>query len=40
MSTRQFLENGRDKDHVHFLIQAVPTYSETKLVTIIFSGSK
>lgn len=32
-----FLEIGTDKDHVHFLIQAVPTYSPTKIVTIIKS---
>ena len=24
-----FLEIGTDKDHVHFLIQSVPTYSPT-----------
>ncbi len=35
----KFLEIGTDKDHVHFLIQAVPTYSVTKLVTIIKSIS-
>jgi len=28
-----FLEIGVDKDHVHFLIQSVPTYSPTKMVT-------
>ena len=32
-----FLEIGTDKDHVHFLIQSVPTYNVTKLVTIIKS---
>ena len=32
-----FLEIGTDKDHVHFLIQSVPTYTITKLVTIIKS---
>ena len=26
------LEIGTDKDHVHFLVQSVPTYSVTKLV--------
>ena len=26
-----------DKDHVHFLVQSVPTYSVTKLVTMIKS---
>lgn len=33
----QFLEIGVDKDHVHFLVQSVPTYSVTKLVTMIKS---
>ena len=33
----KFLEIGTDKDHVHFLVQSVPTYSVTKLVTIIES---
>ncbi|HHE31477.1 MAG TPA: IS200/IS605 family transposase, partial [Chlorobaculum parvum] len=28
-----FLEIGSDKDHVHFLIQSVPIYSVTKIVT-------
>ncbi len=32
-----FLEIGTDDDHVHFLIQSVPTYSVTKLVTMIKS---
>ena len=32
-----FLEIGTDKDHVHFLVQSVPTYSATKIVTIIKS---
>jgi REP element-mobilizing transposase RayT len=32
-----FLEIGTDKDHVHFLIQSVPTYSVTKIVTLIKS---
>jgi putative transposase len=32
-----FLEIGIDKDHVHFLVQSVPTYSVTKIVTIIKS---
>ena len=32
-----FLEIGTDKDHVHFLIQSVPKYSPTKIVTIIKS---
>ena len=30
-----FLEIGTDKDHVHFLVQSVPTYSVTKIVTIV-----
>src|SRR3954453_9247952 len=33
----RFLEIGTDRDHVHFLVQSVPTYSVTKLVTIIKS---
>jgi len=33
----KFLEIGVDKDHVHFLVQSVPTYSVTKLVTMIKS---
>ena len=33
----KFLEIGTDKDHVHFLVQTVPTYSVTKVVTIIKS---
>ena len=33
----QFVEIGTDEDHVHFLIQSVPTYSVTKLVTLIKS---
>ena len=32
-----FLEIGTDKDHVHFLVQSVPSYSPTKLVQIIKS---
>ena len=31
------LEIGTDKDHVHCLVQSVPTYSVTKLVTMIKS---
>jgi REP element-mobilizing transposase RayT len=30
----KFLEIGTDKDHVHFLVQPVPSYSVTKLVTL------
>jgi putative transposase len=32
-----FLEIGTDHDHVHFLIQPVPTYSPTKLVRLVKS---
>ena len=28
----KFLEIGTDKDHVHFLVQSVPTYSVSRLV--------
>ena len=31
----KFLEIGTDKDHVHFLVQSVPTYSVTKHVALI-----
>ena len=33
----EFLEIGTDKDHVHFLVQSVPSYSPTKIVTMIKS---
>jgi|SRR6516225_1238831 REP element-mobilizing transposase RayT len=33
----KFLEIGTDKDHVHFLVQSVPTYSVTRIVTILKS---
>ena len=33
----KFLEIGTDGDHVYFLVQSVPTYSVTKLVTMIKS---
>ncbi len=33
----KFLEIGTDKGHVHFLVQSVPTYTVTKLVTVIKS---
>ncbi|MCA9470851.1 MAG: IS200/IS605 family transposase [Nitrospirales bacterium] len=33
----KFLEIGTDKEHVHFGVQAVPSYSVTKVVTIIKS---
>ena len=32
-----FLEIGADCDHVHFLVQSVPTYSPTRIVRIIKS---
>ena len=32
-----FVEIGTDEDHVHFLIQSVPTYSLTKIVKIVKS---
>jgi len=35
----KFLEIGTDQDHVHFLIQSVPSYSITKIVTMIKSIS-
>ena len=33
----KFVEIGVDKDHVHFLVQSVPTYSVTRIVTMIKS---
>jgi putative transposase len=35
----KFLEIGTDKDNVHFLLQSVPKYSVTKIVTMIKSLS-
>ena len=35
----KFLEIGSDNDHIHFLVQSVPMYSITKLVTMIKSIS-
>ena len=32
-----FVEIGTDKDHVHFLVQSVPTYSPTKIIRTIKS---
>ncbi len=32
-----FMEIGTDNNHVHFLVQSVPTYSATKIVTKIKS---
>ena len=31
----QFLEIGTERDHVHFLVQSIPAYSPTKIVTTI-----
>ena len=31
----KFLEIGTDKDHVHFLVPSIPTYTVTKLVRLI-----
>jgi len=36
----KFLEIGTDKDYVHFLVQSVPTYCVTKIVTMIKSISE
>src|ERR1700730_11355901 len=33
----KFLEIGTDKDHVHFLVQSVPTYSVSRLVQMLKS---
>ena len=33
----RFLEIGSDKDHVHFLLQSVPSYSPTKIAQMIKS---
>ena len=35
----KFLEIGTDSDHVHFLVQSVPTYAVTKIVKMIKSLS-
>ena len=32
-----FLEIGTDRDHVHFLVQAIPPHSPTKIVRVIKS---
>ncbi|MEZ4667817.1 MAG: IS200/IS605 family transposase [Anaerolineae bacterium] len=32
-----FVEIGTDRDHVHFLVQSVPSYSPTRIVQIIKS---
>ena len=31
----QFVEIGYEKDHVHFLVQSVPSYSVSKMVTML-----
>jgi putative transposase len=33
----RFLEIGTERDHVHFLVQSVPCYSPTKIVTTVKS---
>lgn len=33
----KFLEIGADKDHVHFLIQSLPNYAPSKIITTIKS---
>jgi REP element-mobilizing transposase RayT len=33
----RFLEIGLDRDHAHFLLQSVPTYSPTQMVTTVKS---
>ena len=33
----RFLEIGTDKDHIHFLVQSVPKYSPTEIITKIKS---
>jgi len=33
----KFLEIGTDKDHVHFLVQSIPTYHVTRIVRMIKS---
>ena len=33
----KFLEIGTDEDHAHFLVQSVPTYTVTKVVTTVKS---
>ena len=33
----KFLEIGTDRDHVHFLVQSIPTYSISKIVQMIKS---
>ena len=33
----EFIEIGTDRDHVHFLIQSVPTYSVTRIIRTVKS---
>ena len=33
----EFIEIGYEKDHVHFLVQSVPSYPVTKMVTMLKS---
>ena len=33
----QFLESGLDRDHAHFLIQSVPSYSPSRIVQMVKS---
>ena len=33
----KFLEIGAERDHVHFLVQSVPTYSPAKIIQTIKS---
>ena len=33
----EFIEIGTDKDHVHFLIQSIPTYSPTEIIRAVKS---
>ena len=33
----RFMEIGAERDHVHFLIQSVPSFSPTKMVTVVKS---
>ena len=33
----EFVEIGMDKDHAHFLIQSIPTYSPTQIITTVKS---
>ena len=33
----EFIEIGTDKDHVHFLVQSIPTFSPTQIITLVKS---